>query len=96
MEVADIIEEMDVVEEDAADSPKQVNRPDPFDEADIYGDPTESFSFADPDVVEPQEILVEVSEGGGCNSLPVAPGRAMLYAMVMMIASLLTSSAREK
>jgi predicted methyltransferase len=44
------------------------SRPDPFDEADIYGDPTESFSFAGPDVVEPQEILVEVSEGGGCNS----------------------------
>jgi len=96
VEVADIIEEMDVVEEDAADSPKQVSRPDPFDEADTYGDPTESFSFAGPDVVEPQEILVEVSEDGGCNSLPVAPGRAMLYAMVMMIASLLTSSARQK
>ena len=87
VELADIIEETDVVEEDVADSPKQVSRPDPFDEADTYGDPAEPFSFAGPDVVEPQEILVEVSEGG-CHQVDQKGTFWKLFGLLLLMYAL--------
>jgi len=85
-EVADIIEEEEVVEEDAADSPKQPSGLDPAEDVETYGDPSSAFDFAEPDVAE-TEILVEVTEGGGCNAIPFGPGKAMSYAFVLLVAS---------
>jgi len=95
VELADIIEEVDIVEEDAAGTPKQPSLEDPFEEVDVYGDPSEPFSFDGPDVADP-EVLVEIRDTGGCNSSPFGPDRAMFYAMIMMIASLLTSNVRQR
>ena len=87
-EVVDIIEEEEVVEETAADSPKQPSGLDPAEDVETYGDPSSSFDFTEPDVAE-TEILVEVTEGGGCNATPFGPGRAMSYAFVLLAASFL-------
>tara|TARA_R110001583_G_scaffold105966_2_gene253979 strand:- start:4901 stop:6604 length:1704 start_codon:yes stop_codon:yes gene_type:complete len=66
-EVVDIIEEEEVVEETAADSPKQPSGLDPAEDVETYGDPSSSFDFTEPDVAE-TEILVEVQPASGCHN----------------------------